>query len=220
MSRIKRKVRNKYIVFCEGDTEYNYINGMRQIQNDKNNIAIKPVPLEKGGYRSFLTTIKESANSNCIAKFIMVDFDRAIKHYGEKSCLIELINYCINENKKKKIPHFIILSNPNFDYLSCLHSPLYNEGDISSFITGKKGFGFKSMEEYKGKKDIFIFLNSNGNDLNIMRNKLRNRETIVKNTYTLNKQNYEVKITDTKVCLDNEPIRGANINELFDILDW
>lgn len=36
----------------------------------------------------------------------------------------------------------------------------------------------------------------------------------------MNKQNYEVKITDTKVCLDNEPIRGANINELFDILDW
>lgn len=32
MSRPKRILRKKFVVFCEGDTEYNYINGMRTRQ--------------------------------------------------------------------------------------------------------------------------------------------------------------------------------------------
>ena len=81
MSRPKRALRKKFIVFCEGDTEYNYIDAMRLKQGVE--LDLKPVNMHGGGYTSFLDEIKKEASNNCLAKFVIIDFDRVKKHSVE-----------------------------------------------------------------------------------------------------------------------------------------
>lgn len=70
MSRPKRELRKKFVVFCEGDTEYNYIDAMRLKQGVE--LALKPINMKGGGYANFLDAIKKEAGNNCLAKFIII----------------------------------------------------------------------------------------------------------------------------------------------------
>ena len=56
MSRPERKLQKRFVVFCEGDTEYNYIDKMRKRQDVQ--IALKPINMHGGGYGNFLKKIK------------------------------------------------------------------------------------------------------------------------------------------------------------------
>ncbi len=74
MSRRERVLKKRYAVFCEGDTEYNYIDKMRKNQGVE--LVLKPINMHGGGYSSFLAQIKKEAQTNYLAKFIIVDADR------------------------------------------------------------------------------------------------------------------------------------------------
>lgn len=82
MSRKVRETKKNFKVFCEGDTEYHYIERMRQ--EKRISIAIKTVNMQGGGYKSFLDKLKTDGTKNCLAKFIIIDGDRAVKEQGEK----------------------------------------------------------------------------------------------------------------------------------------
>ena len=117
----ERKLQKRFVVFCEGDTEYNYIDKMRKRQDVQ--IALKPINMHGGGYSNFLKKIKTESQTNCLAKFIIVDADRLVKHPGEKDSFLQLSEYCRLQNKKGTIPHFLIVNNPDFEYVACLHVP-------------------------------------------------------------------------------------------------
>lgn len=93
MSRRVRKIEKIFKVFCEGDTEFNYINKMRR--QLKLSIALKPINMKGGGYSNFLDSIRVDSNTNCVAKFIIIDGDRAIDNVNEKHQLRKLLEYCI-----------------------------------------------------------------------------------------------------------------------------
>ena len=76
MSRPERKLQKRFVVFCEGDTEYNYI-----------------------------------------------------------------------DNKKGTIPHFLIVNNPDFEYVACLHVPEYKGQEVTRFL--QTVLGFQSLEQFK-----------------------------------------------------------------------
>jgi hypothetical protein len=44
--------------------------------NQGEELALKPINMHGGGYSNFLDVIKTEANSNCLAKFIIIDLDR------------------------------------------------------------------------------------------------------------------------------------------------
>ena len=92
MSRPKRELKKKFKVFCEGDTEYHYIDQMRKTQGVE--IPIKPINMKGGGYQSFLDEIRTKAQTNCIAKFIIVDADRIQKGKNEKDVFLRLLDFC------------------------------------------------------------------------------------------------------------------------------
>ena len=71
MSRPRRALRKKFVIFCEGDTEYNYIDAMRLKQGVE--LALKPINMQGGGYTNFLDAIRKEASNNCLAKFIIID---------------------------------------------------------------------------------------------------------------------------------------------------
>ena len=74
MSRKERVLKKRYAIFCEGDTEYNYIDKMRRNQGVE--LVLKPINMHGGGYSNFLRQIKKEAQSNYLAKFIIVDADQ------------------------------------------------------------------------------------------------------------------------------------------------
>ena len=72
-------------------------------------ITLKLVNMEGGGYRNFLEQVKTDGTTNCLAKFIIIDGDRALAEEGEKKNLRELLNYCILQNKNGKILVYALL---------------------------------------------------------------------------------------------------------------
>ena len=65
MSRKIREIKKNFKVFCEGDTEYHYVEGMKR--ELKLSIAIKLVNMKGGGYSSFLENLKidEIGRASC-----------------------------------------------------------------------------------------------------------------------------------------------------------
>lgn len=214
MSRPKRDLRKRFIVFCEGDTEYNYVDAMRLKQGVE--LALKPINMQGGGYTNFLEAIKKEASNNCLAKFILIDFDRAKKHLGELPKLKEIMEYCRLQNSSKRIPLFLILDNPDFEYIACLHIADYQGQDIKKYI--EQTLGFANIEKFKCKRDVYDYLNTKNNSFGLMLSRLRDK--IIINQYQINKRNFEITISNTKIVWDNENKRGSNINEFFEVIDW
>lgn len=98
-------------------------------------LALKPINMQGGGYTNFLEAIKKEASNNCLAKFILIDFDRAKKHLGELPKLKEIMEYCRLQNSSRRIPLFLILDNPDFEYIACLHIADYQGQDIKSILS-------------------------------------------------------------------------------------
>ena len=69
MSRKVRKIEKIFKVFCEGDTEYNYISEMRR--QLKLSIALKPINMKGGGYSNFLDSVRVDSNTNCVANLLL-----------------------------------------------------------------------------------------------------------------------------------------------------
>lgn len=97
-------------------------------------LSLKPVNIKGGGYLNFLDYVKSDAKNNCLAKFIVVDADKARDDPGERNNLKLLIDYCSLQNRKGTIPHFLILDSPNFEYVACLHDSNYKNQDTEIYI--------------------------------------------------------------------------------------
>lgn len=132
MNRKTRVTKKNFKVFCEGDTEYNYIDEMRRQR--RLSISLKPVNMRGGGYSNFLEQVKIDGATNCLAKFIIIDGDRAVVEGGEKKNLQELLEYCIIQNQSGRIPHFLIIDHPDFEYIACMHTPKYKGQNVTQYI--------------------------------------------------------------------------------------
>lgn len=205
--------KKNFKVFCEGDTEYNYIDEMRR--QKRLSIALKPVNMKGGGYRNFLEQVKTDGTTNCLAKFIIIDGDRAVAEDGEKKNLRELLEYCILQNQSGRIPHFLIVNYPDFEYIACLHTLKYKGQNVAYYIV--KELGYKSVDEFKADKKVYNVLNTNGNSYDLMVSLLKKENCFVINNYSISKKQYEIKIS---TIYDWEKLggRGSNINEFFKVV--
>ena len=160
MSRKTRVLQKRFAVFCEGDTEYNYIDKMRKNQGVE--LVLKPINMHGGGYSNFLQKIKTESQSNYLAKFIIMD-------------------------------------NPDFEYVACLHSPQYRGQDPHKFI--ESVLGAKSIAAFKGNADVYNFLNSGELSYQTMMESLRGKEKLLYNRYEIKKKNFDIMIKDTFLML-------------------
>ncbi len=216
MSRKIREIKKNFKVFCEGDTEYHYVEGMKR--ELKLSIAIKLVNMKGGGYSSFLENLKIDGNTNCLAKFIIIDGDRAVSDHGEKKKLQELAEYCILQNNSGRIPHFLIVNYPNFEYVGCLHTPGYKGQDIGQYIT--KVMGYKDIGAFKADSKVYYVLNTGGNSSSRMLEALRSRheDCFVRNEYKVDKAKYEMEV---KLVCDWGKLgrKCSNMNEYFEAIN-
>ncbi len=213
MSRKERKIKRNFKVFCEGDSEYHYIDEMKRQLNLS--IAIKLVNMKGGGYSSFLHSLQTDGTANCLAKFIIIDGDKAASEQGEKTNLQELINYCILQNKSKRVPHVLIVNFPDFEYIACLHTPKYKGQKTGQYIV--KEMGYSSLDAFKADTKIYTMLNTNGNSNELMLRALEGRRTFITNTYSINKKTYEMAL---EMTYDWEVFgyQNSNIKDYFEII--
>lgn len=216
MSRPERKLQKRFVVFCEGDTEYNYIDKMRKCRDVQ--ISLKPINMRGGGYANFLRKIKTESQTNCLAKFIIVDADRLLKHYEERNSFQQLTDYCRLQNKKGTVPHFLIVNNPDFEYAACLHVPEYRGQEVTRFL--QTVLGFQSLEDFKKNKEVYECLNSQERSYQVLIQKMRGKEKFVKNTYCVKKKNFEITISRIEVIWELLDRKGSNMEEFFDVIDW
>ena len=218
MSRPKRNLQKRFVVFCEGDTEFNYIDKMRGIKRQDIQIALKPINMHGGGYSNFLKKIKTESQTNCLAKFIIVDADRLMKHPGEKDSFLQLSEYCRLQNKKGTIPHFLIVNNPDFEYVACLHVPEYKGQEVTRFL--QTVLGFQSLEQFKKNTEVYECLNNGERSYQILIQKIRGKDKFVQNIYSVKKKNFEIAISRTDVKWEMLDRKGSNMEEFFDVIDW
>jgi len=216
LSRPERKLQKRFVVFCEGDTEYNYIDKMRKQQDVQ--IALKPINMHGGGYTNFLKKIKMESQTNCLAKFIIVDADRLMKHYEEKDSFWQLAEYCKLQNKKGVIPHFLIVNNPDFEYAACLHVPEYRGQDVTRFL--QTVLGFQSLEQFKKNTDVYGCLNSGERSYQILLERIKGKDKFIKNIYSVKKKNFEITINRTDIIWELLNRKDSNLEEFFDIIEW
>lgn len=216
MSRPVRMLRRKFEVFCEGDTEYNYINHMRKKQGVE--ISLRPINMKGGGYANFLNEIKTKGQVNCLARFILVDADRITSNVGEDAAFLRLLEYCSQQNRKKAIPCFLILDNPDFEYVACLHAADFSGQATEKFI--RETMGFSSLSDFKRKEDIYEFLTSGAYQYENMLKRLRVGRKALCNKYVIQRKSYSIKITETIFNKADLAVRGSNLEEFFDVIDW
>ena len=70
MSRETRVLQKRFAVFCEGDTEYNYIDKMRKNQGVE--LVLKPIHMHGGGYSNFLQVIKSGLRPTALLRIATV----------------------------------------------------------------------------------------------------------------------------------------------------
>lgn len=206
--------KKNFKVFCEGDTEYNYIDEMRRQR--RLSISLKPVNMRGGGYSNFLEQVKIDGATNCLAKFIIIDGDRAVVEGGEKKNLQELLEYCIIQNQSGRIPHFLIIDHPDFEYIACMHTPKYKGQNVTQYIV--KELGYKSVDEFKADEKVYNVLNTNGNSYDLMLSLLKRENCLVINDYSINRKQYEIKAS-TIYDWGKLGRRGSNINEFFEVIN-
>lgn len=213
MSRKIRETKKHFKVFCEGDSENNYINEMRY--QKKLSITLKPINMKGGGYSNFLEQVKTDSGTNCLAKFIIIDGDRAVTDIGEKENLHKLLEYCRLQNQSGRIRHFLIVDCPDFEYIACLHTPRYKNQNVEQYIVNV--MGYKSVDRFKSDEKIYSVLNTNGNSYDLMLSLIRNNKCFVTNNYSIHKKQYEIKVSTT-FDWDYLGQKGSNINEFFEVI--
>ena len=162
-------------------------------------LVLKPINMHGGGYSNFIQKIKTESQSNYLAKFIIMDADRIATVPGELDGFKKLLGYCRIQNAKGNTPYFIIMDNPDFEYVACLHSPQYRGQDPHKFI--ESVLGAKSIAAFKGNADVYTFLNSGELSYQTMMESLRGKEKLLYNRYEIKKKNFDIMIKDTFLML-------------------
>lgn len=216
MSRKERILKKRYAIFCEGDTEYNYIDKMRKKQGVE--LVLKPINMHGGGYSNFLKQIRKEAQTNYLAKFIIVDADRIKNNAGEQENFLKLLEYCMIQNKKGNTPHFLIADNPDFEYVACLHDAEYRGQDTKNYIVN--AWKFKNIAAFKSNGDVYEFLNTGKKSYMNLLEAIKKQEKMISNKYEIKKKTFDIKIKKTDYDEDAVNKRNSNIEEFFEVIDW
>lgn len=211
MSRPARRIKRKFVFFCEGDTEYNYIDALLKNVND---VESRLINMHGGGYKNYLERIKKDGTLNRLASFIIIDGDRAQRISEEKTALQELIDYCRRQNKASATPYLLIVNCPDFEYVACLHDAEYKGGDTAQHIVKK--FGFKNLGEFKQKADVYEFLQTGSRSYSTMLEKLQRRRKFIQND--VEAKNTIIRFLKLAINWDEFENKTSNIDEVFGLV--
>lgn len=115
-------------------------------------------------------------------------------------------------------PHFLIVNNPDFEYVACLHVPEYKGQEVTRFLQAV--LGFRSLEQFKKNREVYECLNNGERSYRILIQRIQGKDKFVKNTYSVRKKDFEIFISRTDVVWELLDCKGSNMEEFFDVIDW
>ncbi len=221
MSKKKRvrKTTKIIMLLVEGDTEENYIKGVKTFYPDIE-FNIVPVNMRGGGYQTYIDEIRKMSLIGCLGVFIIIDIDRAKESQHELKKLKELFELCRSKSSKE-VPILIIGNNSDIEYFACCHCPSYTGGNTDNYI--RNVFG-KDVNKFKSDSKIYEFLNKGGRDwknaITYNSRKYTTNQTVFKNIYKVMKKglSIDINLKDSNLNLNNLNIPGTNFCEFFDII--
>lgn len=198
------------LIYCEGQTEYNYFDGFRSKSNLS--FTLKPIDVCGGGYQAMLTEIKKGQSQGIIARVVLLDFDRFHSIKGEQKVFDELCQYIDNQNTRG-LPILLIVSNPDFDDFVLMHCKNYQQNKIKMLPV----VGYKNISELKADSKIFEkFNNYKTRSYAFALNRLNRSFPIV------NSISFVVKQQTVKCKLIKQPqfyhIKTSNISDLYNLI--
>lgn len=216
MSRPRRILQKKFLIFCEGQTEYRYFDELRRLRRGELAFKMEPVDVKGGGYSNFLKKLRTSSDSDCLAKFVLLDLDRARRIPQERENLQELLDFCAEKNKTARVPHFLIVQNPDFEYVACAHFPDYRGSDPVRFLVDR--LGYPSIAEFKAEQQVYSVLNRDDRSCQIAADTLRRQPCYITTDYRYNPKTFDIRVSAIRPHPDAEACKGSNMYELFDLI--
>lgn len=127
--------------------------------------------------------------------------------------------FCVNPLAYLKYTgSFLIVNNPDFEYVACLHIPEYKGQEVTKFL--QTVLGFQSLEQFKKNIEVYECLNNGQYSYQILIQRIRGKDKFVKNAYSVKKKNFEIAISRTDVTWELVDRKGSNMEEFFDVIDW
>ena len=90
--------------------------------------------------------------------------------------------------------------------------------EITRFI--QNVLGFSSLEQFKKNTAVYECLNNGERSYQLLIQRIKGREKLVKNTYSKKLKNFEISIRRTDVDWERLDCKCSNIEEFFEVIDW
>lgn len=214
-------------VFVEGGDEETYFRELKKSVLFRTiRLTIKPYNIKGGGYVEFTKYIKKNnATYGCVARFLVMDYDRYLMHDSERKAFQDLLEYCKTENKTHDIPYFMLVANPSLELFLCFHMEDFSlSADPVCFLCEK--FQCQSLAQFKGKliqdPKVFecIMQNSVPEAIERACSRMRARPKVICNQPVISGKGITVKIRNNNIIwnIDNHAHKNANMDEFFDIV--
>lgn len=219
-SRPKRASAKRFVVYCEGETELNYVNGLKawlQTVDDSIHIRIDSVCVGGGGYKKMLEKLRTEPDSNCIARLVMLDYDRCLNDVAEREVFRKLIQLSKSTaDRGRRVPIILVVSNKDFEYALCCHDPKYSDGKTDTFLCAE--WGYKDVSKCKADKKVWDKAHTAARSHEVAIEHLRYRPKLVENLIKTDKKALKVVLKEVDLRVENELAPTSNLKDLFTVL--
>lgn len=210
MTDRRARLHKPLIIFCEGQTEFHYMDGYRK--HHRFSFAIKMVDVKGGGYKKMRMKIIQSFADGVLARVVLLDLDRYHRDVAEQEELKRIIQLIHNQNKRGS-PVLLVLSNPDFDDFIFLHDPAFSTLSKEKFI---KAVGYSSVNELKADENLFETFNRTPRSMEVALTRL-NPNCVAKNAFAYKPR--EFLLTNVlEIQWSNSRCRTSNIGDLFRLI--
>lgn len=216
--RVKRQLIREVLVYCEGKTEKHYVDGLRRWARSLDSgarVKVKAVDIGGGGYGAVLNILRKEPDSNCVARIVLLDFDRYRGVQGEDAIFNQLVAYS-RASMKKAIPCILVVSNASFEYALCFHDQNYGTADATSFLL--ENWGYRNLDDCKADERIWEKAHAGGRDHAHVMERMQRRKLVLSNEIEASRSKIDIRLKDVRFDIGFEQIRGTNLDDLYKVL--
>lgn len=215
--RPKRSSAKRFVVYCEGETENNYVNGLKswlQTVDDSVRVHIDSVCVGGGGYAQMLERLRSEPDSNCIARIVMLDYDRCLDDRAEREMFCRLVGLSkLSSGGNKRVPIILVVSNRDFEYALCCHDEKYADGKTDVFLRDE--WGYKDIAKCKADKRIWEKAHAGTRSHDRAIDRLEHRPRLIDNRIVADRNTLTVALDKVELITDNEAAATSNLKDLF-----
>lgn len=216
--RPARQLTKKYTVYCEGKTENCYLNGLRKWMREHHpdvQLKLEPVDVGGGGYSEFLKRLRIEPDTNCVGRFVILDYDRILMHPHETEAFKKLLDLS-KASMKRNVPLILIVSNEYFEYALCAHDPKYHDGNVADHLTGC--WGYRNPDDVKSDEAVWDRTHASGRSHEIAICHLEKRPQLIANAIRYESKGLRLFLTDVKYNSTAASTRTSNLPDLYTAL--